>query len=86
MLKLLGEWAMHGSVLVFFNRQDTVDETFLTLNKSGYGCLTLHGGQDQEDRDHTIDDFKYRKVGCHALAVPLLSGVPQHPPRHLGGQ
>ncbi|KAF4714490.1 atp-dependent rna helicase, partial [Perkinsus olseni] len=61
LLKLLGEWADHGSILVFFTKQDEVDGMYMRLLDYGYACLTLHGGQDQQDRDGTIDDFKKRK-------------------------
>ncbi|KAF4662922.1 atp-dependent rna helicase [Perkinsus chesapeaki] len=61
LLKLLGEWADHGSIIVFFTKQDDVDGMYMKLLDYGYACLTLHGGQDQQDRDGTIDDFKKRK-------------------------
>ena len=31
---------------------------FTDLLKSGYACLSLHGGKDQNDRESTIADFK----------------------------
>lgn len=32
--------------------------TFQDLLKSGYPCLSLHGGEDYLDRDHTLHEFK----------------------------
>lgn len=60
-LQLLGEWADHGSVIVFAQTKDEVDSLFQNLLKYGYVALTLHGGQDQTDRDSTVEDFKRRK-------------------------
>ena len=35
-----------------------VDNLFRQLVDSGYPCLALHGGMDQQDRDFTLSDFK----------------------------
>ena len=35
-----------------------VDNLFRQLIDSGYPCLALHGGMDQQDRDFTLSDFK----------------------------
>jgi superfamily II DNA/RNA helicase len=68
-----------GSVLVFVDTQEKCDQLYLDLLKSGYPCLSLHGGKDQLDRDHTLHEFK--KVGlciifllCH-LVMPLRLGI-----------
>eukprot|EP00439_Symbiodinium_sp_Y106_P012941 s5539_g1.t2 len=53
LLQLLGEWHEHGAIMIF-----DVDEMFTELLKYGYPPLALHGGQDQQDRDFTLQDFK----------------------------
>ncbi|KAI8468169.1 MAG: P-loop containing nucleoside triphosphate hydrolase protein [Monoraphidium minutum] len=58
LLELLGEWYEAGKVLVFVHSQDKCDTLFRDLLKSGYPCLSLHGGKDQSDRECTIADFK----------------------------
>jgi len=58
LLELLEKWYEKGSILVFVERQETVDKVFRELIRSGYKCLALHGGMDQADRDSNIADFK----------------------------
>lgn len=58
LLQLLGEWHEHGAVIIFVHQQRDVDELFTELLKYGYPSLALHGGQDQHDRDFTLQDFK----------------------------
>eukprot|EP00927_Polykrikos_kofoidii_P008085 TRINITY_DN13344_c0_g1_i1.p1 TRINITY_DN13344_c0_g1~~TRINITY_DN13344_c0_g1_i1.p1 ORF type:complete len:1557 (-),score=486.75 TRINITY_DN13344_c0_g1_i1:181-4851(-) len=58
LLQLLGEWHEHGSIIIFLHQQKDVDEMFTELLKYGYPSLSLHGGQDQHDRDFTLQDFK----------------------------
>lgn len=58
LLQLLGEWHEHGSIIIFVQQQNDVDEMFTELLKFGYPSLSLHGGQDQHDRDFTLQDFK----------------------------
>ena len=58
LLQLLGEWNDKGKILVFVSSQDRCDMLFTELVSSGYPCLSLHGGKDQEDRESTIVDFK----------------------------
>jgi len=58
LLELLGEWYEVGKVLVFVHSQEKCDQIFRELLKSGYPCLSLHGGKDQLDRESTISDFK----------------------------
>ena len=57
-MELLGEWYDKGSILVFVDKQLEADELFKELYKVGYKALVLHGGQDQTDREFTIQDFK----------------------------
>merc|ERR1719424_1334299 len=58
LLQLLGEWHEHGSMIIFVHQQKDVDEMFTELLKFGSPPLSLHGGQDQQDRDFTLQDFK----------------------------
>ncbi len=58
LLQLLGEWHGKGKILVFVGSQDRCDMLFTELVSSGYPCLSLHGGKDQDDRESTIADFK----------------------------
>lgn len=58
LLQLLGEWHELGSIIIFVHQQKDVDEMFTELLKYGYPPLALHGGQDQHDRDFTLQDFK----------------------------
>jgi len=58
LLQLLGEWHEHGAIMIFVHQREDVDEMFAELLKYGYPPLALHGGQDQQDRDFTLQDFK----------------------------
>jgi ATP-dependent RNA helicase DDX46/PRP5 len=58
LLQLLGVWYEKGSVLIFVDKQEKCDQLFQELLKLGYPCLSLHGGKDQVDRDHTLHEFK----------------------------
>jgi superfamily II DNA/RNA helicase len=58
LLELLGEWYELGKIIIFVHSQDKCDSLFRDLLKSGYPCLSLHGGKDQADRECTIADFK----------------------------
>ena len=62
LLQLFGEWFDHGQIIVFVSKQVEADELFKELMEYGYGKSTsvLHGGQDQTDRDFTIQDFKVK--------------------------
>lgn len=58
LLQLLGIWNDRGSVLIFVDKQEKCDQLFQDLLKAGYPGLSLHGGKDQLDRDHTLHEFK----------------------------
>lgn len=58
LLKLLGEWIKYGLVLIFVNKQIEADLLYLELYKYDYNLLVLHGGQDQTDRQFTLEKFK----------------------------
>merc|ERR1711871_1238348 len=58
LLQLLGIWNEKGSVLIFVDKQDKCDQLFQDLLRSGYPAVSLHGGKDQLDRDHTLHEFK----------------------------
>lgn len=61
LLELLGElYADDDDVraLIFVERQEKADDLLRELLRRGYGCMSIHGGKDQEDRNSTISDFK----------------------------
>jgi ATP-dependent RNA helicase DDX46/PRP5 len=58
LLQILGEWSEKGNILIFMNTQTDADNLFKELLKYAYYPLVLHGGQDADDRDNTISDFK----------------------------
>lgn len=62
LLELLGLYSELGSCLVFVEKQEEADSLLRDLLKSGYPCLTLHGGMDQHDRACSISDFKHQNV------------------------
>lgn len=74
LLQLLGEF-VEGTkkVIVFVDTQVRADSVFEQLLRSGYPCLSLHGGKEQEDRDSTIADFK-RKDGPNVLVATGVAG------------
>lgn len=74
LLQLLGEY-VEGTkkVIVFLDTQVRTDNLFEQLLRSGYSCLSLHGGKEQEDRDSTIADFK-RKDGPNVLVATGVAG------------
>ena len=57
-MEILGEYYDKGSILIFVDKQVEADELFKELYKVSYKALVLHGGQDQQDREFTIQDFK----------------------------
>merc|ERR1712187_143389 len=72
LLQLLGELHEHGSIIIFLQHQKDVDEMFTELLKYGYPSLALHGGQDQHDRDFTLQDFK-DKVATILIATSVAA-------------
>ncbi|KAH8885190.1 P-loop containing nucleoside triphosphate hydrolase protein [Thozetella sp. PMI_491] len=61
LLELLGDLYVNDDdvrALIFVERQEKADELLRELLRRGYGCMSLHGGKDQVDRDSTIADFK----------------------------
>lgn len=58
LLELLGEWYEQGKIIIFVHTQENCDTLFRELLRSGYPCLSLHGGKEQTDRECTIADFK----------------------------
>jgi len=70
LLQLLGVWYERGHVLVFTDTQQRCDRVFEDLMRSGYPCLSLHGGKDQHDREQTIADFK-NKVSTLMVATSV---------------
>lgn len=58
LLEILGEWYEKGKILIFVHTQEKCDALFKDLLRSGYPCVSLHGGKDQTDRESTLADFK----------------------------
>jgi ATP-dependent RNA helicase DDX46/PRP5 len=59
LIEILGQWSdRETKALIFVDRQESADDLLRDLMRSGYSCLSLHGGKDQADRDSTIADFK----------------------------
>lgn len=71
LLELLGEWYERGKILIFVSSQDRCDSLFRDLLRSGYPCLSLHGGKDQSDRESTISDFK--SAVCNVLVATSVA-------------
>ena len=71
LLQLLGDWCERGAILVFVDTKEHVDILYADLVRHGYPCLSLHGGQEQADRDATIADFKRGDVAGVLVATPL---------------
>lgn len=60
-LELLGELLStdeDARALIFVERQGSADILLSKLAKSGYPCVSVHGGVDQADRDQFVNDFK----------------------------
>jgi len=61
LLELLGNLYVDDDdvrALIFVERQEKADDLLRELLRKGYGCMSIHGGKDQADRDSTIIDFK----------------------------
>ncbi|PSR99416.1 hypothetical protein BD289DRAFT_479549 [Coniella lustricola] len=61
LLELLGDLYKDDDdvrALIFVERQEKADDLLRELLRKGYGCMSIHGGKDQVDRDSTISDFK----------------------------
>lgn len=91
LLKLLGEWSVHGKILIFVAQQKMADVLFAELVTYGYFALVLHAGLDQIDRQSAIEDFKNgisnilisTSVAARGLDVPNIvlvvnMDVPDH--------
>jgi len=92
LLQLLGVWYDKGNVLIFVDKQEKCDQLFADLLRAGYPCLSLHGGKDQVDREHTLREFKTlvktvmvaTGVAGRGLDVPEIKCVINyHCPNHL---
>lgn len=92
LLQLLGIYYEKGSILIFVDKQEKCDQLFQELLRLGYPCLSLHGGKDQVDRDHTLHEFKSgiktvmiaTSVAGRGLDVPeIVCVVNYHCPNHL---
>jgi len=71
-LDLLGTWYGRGNILIFHDKQESVDDLFTQLQRVGYMALVIHGGVDQFDRENAIMDFK-KKVKTVMIATSVMS-------------
>jgi ATP-dependent RNA helicase DDX46/PRP5 len=70
LLQILGEYSEYYyedentnskkpiGIIIFVDQQTEADELYKELFNKGYQPLLIHGGQDQEDRNFAIYDFK----------------------------
>jgi ATP-dependent RNA helicase DDX46/PRP5 len=68
LLQILGEYSecyydesdkkIPIGIIIFIDKQTEADELYKELFQRGYLPLLIHGGQDQEDRNYAISDFK----------------------------
>jgi len=83
LLRLIGEHYAEGQILIFVEKQVLGDTLFKELYNAGYKVLVTHGGQDQEDRENTVQDFRNgvrnimiaTSVLARGLDVPTLNLV-----------
>lgn len=54
------------AIIIFVDKQSEGDELFKELFKRGYNPSLMHAGQDQEDRDNSLHDFK---KGVHNILI-----------------
>ncbi|CAA9988753.1 pre-mRNA-processing ATP-dependent RNA helicase PRP5, putative [Plasmodium knowlesi strain H] len=75
LLKLLGDWSTYGLILIFVNKQLEADLLYLELFKYDYKTLVLHGGQDQADREFTLQTFKEGKNKILIATSVMARGI-----------
>ncbi|XP_049851133.1 uncharacterized protein LOC126325473 [Schistocerca gregaria] len=92
LMDLISDWYDKGSILIFADRQESVDALFHNLIKSGYNCMSFHSGKEQMDRDEAIQAFKNGTIkiliatsaASRGLDVPNLRLVINYDvPNHL---
>jgi superfamily II DNA/RNA helicase len=92
LLELIAAWYDKGSILIFVDTQEATDALYRDIIKSGYACLSLHGGKEQVDREMTIQDFRRgdtkilvaTSVAARGLDVPSIRLVLNYEvPNHL---
>lgn len=74
LLQLLGLWVDRGKIIVFVDTQTKCDSLYQELVRSGYACLSLHGGKEQEERDETISDFRDTQSTFSVLVATSVAG------------
>jgi ATP-dependent RNA helicase DDX46/PRP5 len=91
-MELISSWYDKGSILIFVDTQQAADLLFRDIIRSGYACVTLHGGKEQIDRESTISDFRRghvkimiaTSVAARGLDVPSIRLVLNYDvPNHL---
>jgi len=92
LIELLTIWQDRGSILIFVDTKDSVDEMYGALVKRKMPVLALHGDHDQADRADTINEFKKgtktilvaTSVISRGLDIPELNLVINYDcPNHL---
>lgn len=93
LLEYIADWYDRGNILVFVDTQESTDQLWREILKSGYtSCGSLHGGKEQLDRDFTLKEFKAgnikilvaTSVAARGLDVPLIRLVVNFDcPNHL---
>lgn len=97
LLEILGQYynselGEKPRILIFVDRQDAADLLFKELLKRAYVCISIHGGKDQSDRGHSLEDFKKgdipiliaTSVAARGLDVPELNLVINYDcPNHM---
>lgn len=62
-------------VLVFAERTGDVDNILEKLITSGVQAVAVHGGLDQQDREHAISSFKVCLLFLHNAVRNKLGGI-----------
>lgn len=72
LVDIISQWYEKGSILVFVDKQDSADDLFMKILKTGYLCVSLHSGKEQIDRKEAMDNFKSGDVKI-LIATSLAS-------------
>eukprot|EP00392_Amoebophrya_sp_AT5.2_P011298 g11373.t1 len=73
LLRLLGQWAPHASIIVFVRERGDAEALFKKLAEFHYPSLLLHGGVNQDDRAGVIKDFRLGEKDLDAKANILIA-------------
>lgn len=70
--EILAQWYETGNIIIFVDKQESVELMFRHLAMAGYPALAVHGGMDQIDRNAMIADFK-NKIRTLMVATSILA-------------